>query len=148
MPVANRAQARDQILAIVQTVANAVTPNPLNVIYDDTREDKPRDDSTWARASIRHASGNTVTLAGAHGRTRKRYLGILTVQIFTSSSDGLVESDALAQSFLEAFTEGTSIDGVIFRGATANEVEHDGPWQQVNVIINFEYDNFQNATLA
>ncbi len=140
MPVASRTAARDLLLAIAQAVADAVTPLPLPLVFDDARIDKPRTATPWARVTIKHSSGNTVTLAGAFGTSRRRRLGVLGIQIFTTAGDGLVTSDSLADLFLAAYEGSISLDQVTIRAATANEVDHDGPMQQTNVVINFEYD--------
>ena len=72
---------------------------------------------------------------------RFRRFGIVTVQVFELSGDGLTSSDVLVDLALDAFEgEKTGLDRVEFRNARANEIGQDGPWFQTNVIAEFTYD--------
>jgi hypothetical protein len=134
--ISDRAQARDEILALVHTVADAQTPDVL-VVYDDVQEDKPSGTASWLRAVVRHNAGTRCTL-GPGGRHTQS--GILFVQIFTPAGEGLAANDTLATA-LEAVFRGQSTDGgVVFRDVVTREIGQDGPWFQSNLYVDFEYD--------
>jgi hypothetical protein len=83
--------------------------------------------------------GGKVSLGG--GGQRFRRLGIVTVQIFTPSNDGLTLADSLVDLAVDAFEgESTGSDCVEFRNVRAVEAGQDGPWHQFNVFANFDYD--------
>lgn len=133
--VQSRAQARDDILAMLK--AAAVYPaTALFVIYDDTKKDKPSS-GTWLRASIKHGRGSRATLGPNALHTQS---GILFVQIFTEAGGGLSDNDAIAKIIEDAYRGKTSQNGVVFRDIVTKEVGQDGIWFQSNVEVEFEYD--------
>jgi hypothetical protein len=91
MPIASPLEARDEIILQFSTVWDAqATPPP--VMYPDKREDLP-DNGPYARVIIQHNTSPQVTVGGksTHGGAGQRFrsFGIVTVQIFTPSGDGL-----------------------------------------------------------
>ena len=137
-------QARDEVLTKFKEAWEAdATSADVPILYNDVAQDVP-DSGSWARVTVRHLDGYQATLAGAVGVRRFRHEGVVTVQIFTPFSDGLVESDALAEIAKNAFEgEVTTPGRVIFRRVRLNEVGQTGQWFQVNVLANFEYDEIR-----
>ncbi len=144
MPISTISAARDEILLHFTTKWNAGTPPIPLLLYDDKHRDLP-DDAPYARITIKHNVFPQVTIGatvaqGGNG-VRFRRFGIVTIQVFELSGDGLTSSDILVDLALDAFEgEKTGLDRVEFRNARANEIGQDGPWFQTNVIAEFTYD--------
>lgn len=144
MPIATIAAARDEIQLHFTTAWNAGTPPVPLLLYDDKHTDLPND-APYARITIKHNLFSHVTIGaslakGGNGARFRRF-GIVTIQIFTLSGDGLTNSDVLVDLALDAFEgEDTGSDRIEFRNARINEIGQDGPWFQTNVIAEFEYD--------
>ena len=144
MPIATIAAGRDEILLHFTTAWNLQTPPIALLLYDDKKRDLP-DDAPYARIMVKHNVFPQVTVGatvaqGGNG-VRFRRFGIVTVQVFEISGDGLTSADVLVDLALDAFEgEKTGLDRVEFRNARANEIGHDGPWYQTNVIAEFVYD--------
>lgn len=130
-------EARDQITELF-TTAWATTGH--TVVFDDKPGSKPTTEAPWARFLVRHAAGAQGSLAGDNGRRRWTRTGFVTVQIFTPIGEGLSRSDVLAKIVLDAYEGQTTSGGAWFRNARANEIGPDGDWFQVNVLVDFEYD--------
>ena len=141
MPISSIGEARDEILTHFKTAWDAGTPPIPLLLYDDTRTDLP-DDAPYARITIQHTATTQVTVGGkSSGGQRFRRVGLITVQIFTISVDGLTNSDPLVDLVIDAFEgEDTGSDRIEFRNTRANEIGQDGPWHQTNVLVDFEYD--------
>lgn len=141
MPISSIVTARDEILLHFTTKWNAGTPPIPLLLYDDKHTDLP-DDAPYARVTVQHTITPQVTVGGkGTGGQRFRRFGLVTVQIFTPSGDGLTNSDVLVDLAVDAFEgENTGSDRVEFRNVRANEVDQDGPWNQNNVIAEFTYD--------
>lgn len=115
-------------------------------VYEATESDlkpHPRDGSlAWARAVMRHADAEKVTLVGASGARYRRH-GCIWVQVFTPAVDAtaLLLGKRLAMVAQTAF-EGkrTAGDGVLFTKATIKESPKDGPWFLHNVVAYFYWD--------
>lgn len=141
-----RTCARDEMLAAVKAVADdlidTVTGDPVPVIYDDVPDEIEKADPpiAWVRATVAHQTGNQATLAGSSGVRRYTRTGLLTVQIFTPTGDGLSVADEYATAFQSALQGKSTPNGVWFRDVTAQEAGIDGPWFQTNVVGTFEYD--------
>ncbi len=144
MPIATIAAGRDEILLHFTTKWNAGTPPIPLLLYDDKHRDLPTD-ASYARIIVKHNLFPQVTIGGtvANGGNgvRFRRFGIVTVQVFEISGDGLSSSDILVDLAVDAFEgEKTGLDLVEFRDVRANEIGQDGPWFQTNVIAEFVYD--------
>ncbi len=142
MPISTIAAARDEILLHFRTAWDLGTSTRL--LYDDKHRDLP-ENAPFARITVQHTIAFQATVGGrissGGGGQRFRRFGLVTVQIFTISGDGLTINDTLVQLALDAF-EGTSTgsDRVEFRNVRSNEVGQDGPWFQTNVMAEFTYD--------
>jgi len=144
MPIATIAEARDEILLHFTTAWNLVTPPVPVLLYDDKHRDLPAD-APYARITLKHnifrqaTVGGKISQGGAGQRFRR--FGIVTVQVFSISGDGLTSADTLVQLALDAFEgENTGSDKIEFRNARVNEIGQDGPWFQTNIIAEFDYD--------
>ena len=131
--IADREQARDEMLALVQGVA---TTKSLTAIYDDTRTPTP-DTAAWIRAMVRHNIGSRSSL-GPQGRHTQS--GIIFVQIFSAVGDGLENNDEYAAALEAAFRGQSTPGGVVFRDVYTREIGESGPWFQSNMTAQFEYD--------
>lgn len=139
MPLTQTA-ARDQMLTLYKTEVDANAPG-LVTIYDDTKVQVPQGDPAveWVRVSVRHLDSRQAALGGGGVRRYTRN-GVVTAQIFTVRGDGLTRADVLS-AIIKAAWEGVSTpNGVWFRNVRSVEVGEDGPWFNVNVIADFEYD--------
>lgn len=140
MPIDLISTARDEIMSHFTTKWNTLGTPPL-LLYDDKHKDLPNN-APYARITVQHTGSIRVTVGGkGTGGQRFRRFGIVTVQIFPLSGDGLTASDTLVDLALDAFEgESTGSDRIEFRNVRPNEIGQDGPWHQTNVIAEFEYD--------
>ena len=148
MPVSSFTDARDTILSTFTTAWNAITPTVPPLLYEDSKQEVPDTQVSWARIQVRHNVFTQETIGGrlstGGGGRRFRRFGLVTVQIFTKAGDGLRTSDSLAKVALDAF-EGVDAgaDTIEFRNVRLNEIGRDGEWFQVNVLAEFEYDEIK-----
>lgn len=144
--------AVDEIYGRLKTVWDAQTPAilgaspaaPVTLLYEDTEWKGRPDDATadpWARASIRHASGQQATLADSTSRRLFRNYGAVTVQCFAPMRDnrGAPVARQLAEVVKAAF-EGARTSNVWFQSVRFNEIGREGLFFQLNVVANFEWD--------
>lgn len=146
MPYATIGAARDAIQDHFNTswaAAYAPSAAPF-VAWMDVNAATPKDDENWIRIKWMHKLGFQATI-NTPGNRRFRARGTLTVEVRSPTGDGLTNSDTMVNN-VQAIFEGQNVggtDGVIFREITPVEVGHDGPWFQVNVVVNFEYDRIR-----
>lgn len=133
----NVTEARDEILALFRTAAEA-NASGVPVLYWDAPDDddEPQDGTDrWMRVTVRHTTGNN----DAIGNTLFQREGTVTVQIFGILGNGLSIVDELSKVCLDAFQGKSTPGGVWFRNVRLNEIGHDGDWFQSNVLADFEY---------
>lgn len=109
------------------------------VKWPDLPEFKPVNEVPWARVNLQHQRGGQGSLSGAAGSKRWDRNGVLTIQIFTPIGTGLSEGYNMAQSVM-ALYEGVAVESLWFRNVRVNEAAPDGAFNQINVVIDFEYD--------
>ncbi len=97
----------------------------------------------WARVTLRHTFGEQASLSGSGGTRRWRRDGLLTVQIFIPIGEGLSEGYSLAKTVVDAFEGIATTSAVWFRNVRVNEIGNDGEWYQVNVLVDFTYDEIK-----
>lgn len=131
------AQARDEMSAAFEA---AWLPTGHGLIWDDVAEPRPDTRSPWARFSVRHADGFQATLANFSGARRWRRTGTIFVQLFSPANEGLSTLDEMAMVAMRAYQGKTTPGGVWFRNTRAREIGVTGKWQQLNVMVDFEYD--------
>lgn len=136
------AQARDDILTVFKTAWDTTS---YPAMYDDVDgDDIPTDTSSpWARITVKHDKGQQTALCGADGSKRFTRTGVIIIQIFTPSGEGLSSSDTSVKIIQDAFEGKKSTNGVWFRDVDYKEIGPSGDYYQVNVIIQFEYDEIK-----
>lgn len=104
----------------------------------------PPADAPWARVTVRHSNSPRQTLA-KRGERRVTRLGVVIVQVFTPVSDGkgLLLAQQLAIIARKAYDGKGTDSGIWFRNARVREVGADGTWEQINVALDFQYDEQQ-----
>lgn len=133
-------QARDEMFSVFKTAWDA-TGYPVH--YEDVYKPRSKDEKPWATVTLKHASGFQSTLSGVTGSKTFTRLGFITTQIFVPTGKGLQEAYDLAKVISDAF-EGTSTPGgVWFSNVTLNEVGREGEFFQLNVVIEFRYDEIK-----
>lgn len=133
------AQARDEMLKAI-TDAWTAGASGAPMFYDDRPGEPPKDGKAWARVNIKHTVGQQATIANPIGNSLFRRDGIITVQIFTPSGQGLKLADQLAKVVLDALEGQSTPGGVWFRKVRLREVGPDGTWFNLNVLAEFNYD--------
>lgn len=140
-----RTQARDDVAALIKAVTDTVSG--FVTIYDDTRQEIPKQDAdplpSWARVLIRHVASPQVSLSNVTNKRIYETSGLVTVQLFTPGHDGLTASDSLSTQLVSAFRGVSTSNGVWFKNVRSAEIGSSGPWFQVNVLAEFEYDEIE-----
>ena len=141
-------QARNEVFTLFRTawLADASSLG-VELRYEDVGPtDPPKiptggDAPSWVRIQLRHADGDQSSLGGETGTRIFERFGIITVQVFTPTGDGLVLNDTLSLIARNAFEGKTTSPGAVrLRRARIVAVGEDGPWYQSNVLVDFEYD--------
>lgn len=142
MGIANRTQARDAILGLANSVLAGVKAGlsePLAVLWADIEEDGIPKRGPWVRVSVNHNQGGQGAFGDNQARWQKN--GVLAIQVFTPTGDGLNLSDQICDGLERGFEGSTAGDGAVwFTNAIAQEVGADGGWYQSNFSVDFEYD--------
>lgn len=145
---ATYSEAVDAILEVFKTAWDANAPNPTLVDYQNVSVANnvklpPDAELSWARVTLEHLDGGQGSLSGGLGTQRYDRDGNLTIQIFTPAGTGLSEGHSLAKIVTDAYDGIATSNGVWFRNARVNEIGPDGDWYQINVIIDFNYDEIK-----
>lgn len=116
---------------------------PLLIFEITEKLERPEREHAFARVSIRHTSGRQKTLGGI-GQRRFRNFGVVNIQVLAPFKDGtgVAVTQKLAQVCKDAY-EGNRTDNVWFRGCRWQEIGRDGPWYQINLLIEFEWDQIK-----
>jgi len=117
----------------------AWTPTGHQLHWDNVRDQRDQSDNPWAVFVIRHATGQQDTLGGIGNRNFVR-TGTAIATIFTPSGNGLSSSYALAKVVADAYEGQTSVNGVWFRNVRMQEIGRESQFYQINVLIDFEYN--------
>lgn len=135
-------EAYDDILTIFKA---AWDPTGYNAVYPNTKgsADVPTTTAPWARLVVQHSPGGQSTLSGATGAQRFDREGLLFVQVFIPSGEGLSEAYALAKIIADAYEGASTPNAVWFRNVRVNEIGPSGSWYQVNVVVEFIYDEIK-----
>ncbi len=141
------AEARDYMLAVFKTAWDA-TGSPA--VYEgvaeapDVTDDIPTT-PLWARATVRHASGFQSSLTGPLEQYKRfSNIGVVIVQVFGKLGDGGVAAYGAAQLVATAYRNSRGIP-VWFRNVRINEIGTRSGYQQINVLIEFEYDSVESS---
>lgn len=136
-------EARDHMLKVFKDVWD---PTGFPAVYPDKPEDPDNGGSApsanvWARATIRHADGFQSSLTGPlEGLKRHTRIGVVIIQVFGKVGDGSTAAYDAAQIVANAF-EKSRDNPVWFRRVRINEIGTRGPYDQINVLADFTYDD-------
>jgi hypothetical protein len=133
-------QARDEMLALIKTAWDTTT---FPMLWQDKPEEKPPTRTPWARTTLRHTGGGQASLVSFNGVSRFNREGIITVQVFTPSGEGLSRGYNLCKVISDVFEGAVTAGGVWFTNTTLTEVGQDGDWFQINVNTDFNYDELK-----
>lgn len=148
--------ATDAILTMFRVTMNAGSPAlngavALPLVFEQTEPDltqHPKDSGVaWARAVVRHADAQKVTLRSNSNGARYRRVGLLWVQIFVPahSPKDWTKAQRLAMvaqaGFEGARTPGG--DGVVFQSASIIEVPRDGASFRFDLKVAFTWDELR-----
>ena len=130
-------EARD---AIFKVFLDAWDATGYPVTWTDVASEINNSETVWARVVLRHADGGQASLGGEIGSKRWERSGILFVQVFAPVGDGSTAAYNAAQLVADAFQSVIGSD-VWFRNVRINEVGSNGAFEQINVLVNFFYDD-------
>lgn len=134
---ATYSEAIDQMSAVFKA---AMDPTTYPVVWDDTPGDTPKTRTPWARHTIRHETGRQASLLGDLGKTRWERGGTIFLQLFDAPGAGMSRLRPLV-SLVQAAYEGRATSGGIwFRNTRVNEIGVREGWRQINVLVDFTYD--------
>jgi Bacteriophage related domain of unknown function len=131
-------EARDEMAAVFKAAWDT-TSVPNNAIYPDKAGQTIPAGQAYAKLFLRHATGPQSSLGGAMGAKRYTQTGTLWVQVFAPVGDGLVTAYALAQTVVNAYR--TARGTVWYRNVRMQEVGTSGAFEQINVLVTFNYDD-------
>jgi len=134
----NYLDARDFMFGVFKAAWD--TTGGLPAAYDDLPASKPDGQSPWARVSIVHATGGQASLSNEFGVRRWDRTGVLSVQVFAPTGDGIKTCYTLATLVANAFESSQGSD-VWFRNVRLNEAGVDGAFYQINMLADFSYDD-------
>jgi hypothetical protein len=143
--------AVDQVQSLLKTAWDANAATAIGTAYvpelrwemTDSAEEPSNTERPWARCTIRHSTADQRTFGEPGGR-RFRQFGIVMIQLFAPwrSGRGSNLTQLLAQIVKDAY-EGAATQDVTFRSVRFNEVGRSGPWYQINVIADLEWDELR-----
>lgn len=140
---ATREQAVDDILGMLLDAWTDGGLDPDRLLWPNKDAEVPSGQDAWGRATLQHTDGGQGSLAGDSGKVRWTRVGILTVQVFVPSGEGLSQETSVSKIVMDAFEGKKSARGVWFRRVRAREIGPDGQFFQTNVIVEFEYDEIK-----
>lgn len=130
-------QANDEILALFKT---AWDTTDYKVSYTNVTPSFPDDPEPWARPKMKHHAGGQGSITGGLGSRRYERLGLLTVQIFVPKGEGLSEAYSLGKVIADAYEGQSTAGGAWFRNIRPSEAGDEGDFEQLNMLIDFTYD--------
>ena len=99
------------------------------------------EDSTWIRLTINFGESQQVAMGGGTSGKRVRTVGVAAVQIFQPNGLGDGQLFRLADS-LASIWQVSTIQGIVFRAASAQPIQRDGPWMILPVFTPFHADEY------
>lgn len=131
-------EARDAMLKVFM---DAWVPLGFPAVFTDVPGEVPTTQTTWARATLRHADGGQASLTGPiNGCVRWNNEGTIWIQVFAPVGDGSSAAYDAAHVVAVAY-QGARDQEVWFRNVRINEVGTRGAFEQINVLIDFTYDD-------
>ncbi len=132
--------ANDEILAFFKTAWDGTG---LLALYQNVAGAKPTAQLAWARVTLQHGPGGQTALTGATGKNRFDRTGILTVQIFIPNGQGLSQGFILGKIMADAFEGKATASQVWFRNVIVTPIGPSDEWFQLNVTVEFSYDEIK-----
>ncbi len=133
--------ANNEILGFFKA---AWDPTGLLALYPNVQGTKPSAQVAWARVTVSHGPGGQTALTGGLGSNRFDRFGLVTVQIFIPNGQGLSQGYILGKVIADAFEGKSTTSAIWFRNVTPpNEIGPSVEWFQINVTIEFEYDEIK-----
>lgn len=129
-------QATDDINAMMKTVADNES---IDVHWANRKTHRSMSEDSFVEFIIRHSGGQQDTLGGLGNRSFIR-VGIAVARVFTQTGKGLSSAYALAKSIVDAYEGVHSPNGVWFRNVRIQEMGVDGNFFELQVLIEFEYN--------
>lgn len=128
------AQVREQIYQTLETAWGATTPITFgNEDYD------PVEGQDFIRLSVQGQSSRQDTL-GQPGQRKYFRLGTIFVQIFVPENSGMAQTDAYAQTIVEAFEGARALSNDLrFQAAIVREIGPTDGYNMTIVEIPFDY---------
>ncbi|ABP63582.1 BcepGomrgp11 [Burkholderia phage BcepGomr] len=114
-----------------------------NIAWEGRESARPPDGSApYVAIFIKHVDGQQASLTDPDMLRRWSRDGLITVQCFgmLSAGQGLEDATYQATIAMRAFEGKQSANGIWFRNARIKEIGSDRGWYQVNMIVEFEYD--------
>ena len=137
---ATHEQANDDILTLFKAAWDATG---LPVLFENIAAELPPITTAHAKVFLRHGPGRQASLSGALGTQRFDREGIVTVQIFIPTGEGLSEGYRLGKIAADAFEGQATPRQVWFRNVRVNEIGPSGGWYQFNALAEFTYDEIK-----
>ena len=137
--------ARDEIYTLLKDAVAAAgsLPAGFKLFYDDTKDESSPDLSPWARVSVRHFDGGESSISRGNGKGRYERKGTVYVNLFSVPGDGLRILDPLVKIALDAYEGKATPSQVWFRKVRVREQGIVKGWYQINVLIDFTYDEIK-----
>ncbi len=129
-------EATDDMNAIMKTVSDA---EAFVVHWANRKTPRATTDGAFVEFMIRHAGGQQDTLGGIGSRSFIR-VGTAVARVFTQTGKGLSSAYDLAKSIVDAYEGVHSPNGVWFRNVRIQEMGTDGNFFELQVLIEFEYN--------
>jgi Bacteriophage related domain of unknown function len=136
MPCLSYTDARDQIFAII----NAAWADNGPVQWPDMVNPDIPPAGSWIRVTLRHQTGEQVSLSDASAKKRWSRVGTVWIQVFTLPGDGGELNYQLSHTMATAFEGVATSGGIWFRNVRLNEIGPSNGYTQSNVLVEFEYD--------
>lgn len=115
--------------------------NPVHkVVWTDQPDNVPDTIDPWARVTLHHSIGRQSSLSNELGKRLFTNEGTLVIQVFAPMNDSLNLCYSLAQSLIDIYSAAHS-DDVWFRFPRIREIGPSGDFMQVNVLVDFNYDD-------
>lgn len=136
-----RANARDEMLGVINNAFQAYSSGFLVLWEDDDSAARPKTRTPYASVGVYHLAG-AQTAFGTTGPGRQREFtryGYIEVLVYTPEGDGFTLADELATIAHDALEGATTPGGVMFRNVRANEVGKNGSFRVTRVVADFEY---------
>lgn len=108
--------------------------------YENVPFEPPESDA-WVRLTILNGEGKQIS-AGDPGNNTHRYVGVISIQIFTPAAEGSNAGRVLADHAADVFRNQT-FGGVQAKVPHISASRTEAPWHQINVTVPFWRDENQ-----